>query len=427
MKRAVGNLANLSDDRLFKEVSEGIPLIVENAVSLDATAHHLYLEKDYHASDIFRGFAEEEAAKVIILIDLVRCPRNGEQKAKIAKRFYGHVAKRIYAMACSYPGIASFRELCALVESVSSPYYLDGPNDVDWIFPNSISAEREQTLYVDYVRDIIDETDDCYWSAPYVPPFNPWRYGSPCCVTLSRALSDAGANSPDGLAVIADIWRGFKPEPETDRGELRGMIAHTLERLIMCGLGAGDESGSNLIVSYWTFPLLTVTMEPRGKSQDLKGLREKRARAIKWIQETEAKRSPPPAISRSKVKALGDAYANWEQDVDAGITDRTRVRKAACLYRSSADIRKDFELPSYVRLENMFQELTEEERAALLALEWFAKEQVADWPRIYERARVQASTLDYGYHIGNGRYWLAGLERWEKKPGPFKAGQRYST
>ena len=428
MKRAVGDLANFLDDRLFREVSKGILLIVQNAISLDATAHHLCREKDYRASEIIRGFAEEEAAKVFILIDLVRCPRDWEQRAKIAQRFYGHVAKRIYAMACSYPRIASFRELCALVESECRPYYLDGPNGVDWIFPNSISAGREQTLYVDYVRDITDQTGDFYWSAPAVPPSSPWRYESPDCVTLSRALSDAGAKSPDGLAVIADIWRGFKPEPETDRGELRGLIAHTLERLKMCGLGAGDESASSLIVSYWSFPLWPLTIkEPRGKLQDLEELREERARTVKWIQETEAKRNPPPAISRSKVKALGDAYANWEQDVDAGIADSAGGNEGGLRIRSSADIEKDFELPSYARVENMFQELTEEEHAALLALGWFAREQVANWPRIYERARVQASTLNDAYQISYGRYWLAGLDRWEEKPRLFKAGQRYST
>ena len=73
MKRSVGDLANFSDDRLFKEVSEGIPLIVENAVSLDETAHRLYRDKEFRASEIIGGFAKEEAAKVLILTDLAGC------------------------------------------------------------------------------------------------------------------------------------------------------------------------------------------------------------------------------------------------------------------------------------------------------------------------------------------------------------------
>ena len=98
MKRAVGDLANGPDDRLFKEVSEGIPLIAQNAVSLDETAYRLYQEKEFRASEIIRGFAEEEAAKVLILIDFVRCPLNPKRRAETAKHFYSHVAKRMYAM-----------------------------------------------------------------------------------------------------------------------------------------------------------------------------------------------------------------------------------------------------------------------------------------------------------------------------------------
>ena len=255
MRRAVGDLASYSDGRLFKELSEGIPLIVENAVGFDATAQRLHEEEDFRASGIMRGFAEEEAAKVLVLVDLVRCPRDWKDRAGVARRFYGHVAKRIYAMTCSYPNIASFKELRELVESECRPYHLEGPNWVDWIFPNSITAEREQALYVDYVRDITDEAGERYWSAPSVPLPDPWPYKSPECVALSRALSDAGANSPDGLAAIASIWRDIEPEPETDRRELRRLIGRTLEQLAVSGVGTEDESTLDLIVWNWSFPL----------------------------------------------------------------------------------------------------------------------------------------------------------------------------
>ena len=424
MRRAIGDLASYSDDGLFKEVSQGIPLIVENAVGLDKAARRLYENKEFRASGILSGFAEEEAAKVLVLMDLVRCPRDWENRAGIAQRFYGHVAKRIYAMTCSYPNIASFKELCELVESESRPYYLDGPNWVDWIFPNSIITEREQPLYVDYVRSITDEVGDCHWSAPGVPLPGLGRYESPDCVALGQALCDSGAISPDGLAAIADIWRGFKPEPETDRKELRGLVVHTLKQLERCGVGTGDESAVSRIVSSWSFPLWPLAIkEPRGKPQDLEDLREERTRTVVWIEETQARRSPPPAISRSKVEALSDAYANWTSDVDARTTSRAGGNEGGSRIRSSEDIMKDFELPSYARLTELFRALTEGERTALLALGWYARERVGDWPRIYERAKDSASTLDDGYQIGQGHYWRVGLDRWENKPGPFKAGQ----
>ena len=166
MKRAIADVTDFSDDRLFKEVAEGVARITENATSLDESAARLHQGADFRASKIMQGFAEEEAAKVLILIDFIRCPAIPERRTQTLKHYYGHVAKRIYAMACTYPRIATFGELCNLVKQESRPVYLDGPRGVDWIFPNSISWERQQALYVDYVpghyrklrRVLVDDT-----------------------------------------------------------------------------------------------------------------------------------------------------------------------------------------------------------------------------------------------------------------------------
>ena len=162
MKRGVKQLANFKDDRLFNEVSEGIKLIVQNAIKFDDAAQCLHREKQFRVSDIIRGFSEEEAAKVLILIDLIRCPLEQQQKVKVANRFYNHLIKRIYASTCSYPRIASFGEFTKLIEMDCRPYHLGGPNNVDWIFRNSITAEREQALYVDYVQDITEVQGDFF-------------------------------------------------------------------------------------------------------------------------------------------------------------------------------------------------------------------------------------------------------------------------
>ena len=76
MRRALSDLVQLSDEHLFQEISEGISHIVENAMSLEKTAHRLYEIKECRAAKIFRGLAEEESAKVFILLDAGRCPRD---------------------------------------------------------------------------------------------------------------------------------------------------------------------------------------------------------------------------------------------------------------------------------------------------------------------------------------------------------------
>ena len=145
-------------------------------------------------SKIVRELAEEEAAKVLILIDLIRCPLSEKQRREItAERFRNHVPKRIYAMACSYVPFNTFQELSAVVETESLPYYLDGPNNADWIFRNEILASRERQLYVDYVEEITEGSGDCFWLPPIWLEMGILSYVTPVCVKLIHALSEVGS------------------------------------------------------------------------------------------------------------------------------------------------------------------------------------------------------------------------------------------
>lgn len=424
MRQAIGYLEQLADHRLFGELSSGMPLIVDNAVSFDRTACHLYRDGEFRASEVMRGIAEEEAAKFLILMDYVRCPRRSAHRTQVLKRFYGHVAKRVHAMACSYGNIASFGELSKLVEDECRPLYLDGPNGIDWIFPNSIITEREQGLYIDYVQDITDPSRDCFWTAPPAPSFWAAQYATPESVSLCRALLQAGAASADGLAEIADIWRGFVPEPDTDRAQLRELILHTLEQLAGGG-NAVDKHSAEFIVSHWPFPMWSLELkEPNLRDRELEQqLREDRQRRIERIEETESKRDPKPAICRSRVEELNTAYVEWRCAADARAASRTAEGHNGLRIISSADAAKDFELPSFRHLQGVFRGLTQNERIALLALGWFAKETVADWPRIHERAVKLGPTYNERYQIGYAHHWLDGLNRWEEKPREFRAGR----
>lgn len=423
MRRAIGDLEQFADDRLFEVLSEGLPLIVDNAASHDNSARHLHKAGEPRASEAMRGFAEEEAAKFLILVDYVRCPPIPERRSQVLKRFYSHVAKRIHAQACAYPRIRFFGELCEFVESECRPWYLDGPNDVDWIFPNAVVAEREQELYVDYVQDVTDTAGDRFWTTPPDPAPIVSRYATPDSVTLVQSLFRAGASSPEGLAEIAGIWRGFEPELDTDRGQLRSLIASTLERLAHCG-HAVDETTAQIVTWHWPFPMWALTIpEPSRAPDNREDLREERRRRIEWMEETEAKRDPPPTISRSKVERLNDAYAAWRRDTDAVATDRTEDEDTHPRIRYLPASGKEFELPSYAHLEGMFRQLTAKERAALLALGDYARERVADWPRIHARAVREEPTTDEGYQISCACYWLDGLNRWEEPAQEFQPGR----
>ena len=426
MNRDICDLIGFPEKRLFEEIAEGIPLIVQNAENLDEVANRLSVAGEYRASEIIRGFAEEEAAKVLILLDVVRCPPTSGQRESTLNGFNSHLAKRIYAMTCSRPDISKFGELRKLVKLECKPYYLEGPNSVDWIVPNSIVTERERTIYVDYVHDITDSSSVYFWSSPEDGGYYTAPYRRPESVSLCRALCDAGADSADGLAVIADAWRGLVPSKETGRPELRERTAKMLDRLGEGWHSRADAAATRFIMSCWSFPLWPLSpIKSPARNKSLDQLRKERDQIIKWIEDTEAKREPRPAIDRPTVESMSNAFSQWWSDIEKENVNGSSDQGSRIQSRKASEIAKDFELPSYYRMKAMFEELNDGERTALLALAWFIRDRVANWPRVFEQASARLPTLDDGYQLGLGGDWLAGLNRYEEEPEEFKAGRWY--
>ena len=102
-----------------------------------------------------------------ILLDVVRCPRQpGEIFSRQLGYFNAHVAKGLYATYDNIFAPADLPEIRRYMDSECKMLYLDGPNDVDWIFQNDILREREESIYVDYV-DYNDATRrERFWHCP---------------------------------------------------------------------------------------------------------------------------------------------------------------------------------------------------------------------------------------------------------------------
>lgn len=240
MRRAIKDLCRLSDTQLFQEVAKGITFILENVERLDAAARKLSNTNDYHPAKILGGLAKEEATKVHILLDAVRCPSNrNEEKARTLGYFYDHLAKGIYARACGLQ-LPTFGEFSQYIDREREDCYLDGPNDVDWIVSNDITREREDDLYVGYVCDDTQEDGNGkrYWKSPRVEMMDGY-YSTPTIVHIANALHGVGATTAEGLTIIAEIWRPFEPRTETTAQELSELNNRTLEAL----------SGRKLIVT----------------------------------------------------------------------------------------------------------------------------------------------------------------------------------
>lgn len=258
MERAIKDLCQLKDADLFKEVAEGVSLIVESASRLNAAAEKLSKSDDHHAAKIIGNLSEEEAAKVLILVDAVRCPpERAKEKVRTLSYFYSHLAKGIYADVTGLSP-ANFAEIVRYIDDARAEYYLDGPLDVDWIFPNHITQQREDALYVGYVREGNEEAKN-YWYRPINDPLFP--HWTPPVVRVTSAMNQTGMTTPEGLAVVAELWRPFELTPETTKDELEGLNWRTLETLESRGLLATDDEDSNRYIrDDWSFPLWSLCL-----------------------------------------------------------------------------------------------------------------------------------------------------------------------
>lgn len=257
--KAIKDLYSLPDDKLFDQLSEGLEHILNNASRIDGDAAFLGKNERARGSQILRVIAEEEAAKFLILIDAVRCPRKPDQQAfpRTLSYFDKHLAKGIYAKNCGMRP-ATFGRIRTRVEAEMKEYYLDGPSGFDWIFRNEILQKREEFIYVDYM----ESDGEYFWLSPL-------RYEedgifsayTPLALKLARAFSLAGCTEPEALGLIAEIWRPVVMTDHFTWIRLRELNHQTLKQMEARGLlREQSETVCQTIIDEWLFPLHSLDL-----------------------------------------------------------------------------------------------------------------------------------------------------------------------
>lgn len=255
--RQLGRIMSTSVPRRLDVISEGLALLVEHVETLVADLEYLADGHRARSGAAIGIQAEEEAAKAFILLDLVRMGwKNQAACNEQIDRYYNHLARGIYAEA-AHMRPADFEELKRLVDMYRRSRYLDGPNDVDWIFRNEIHSRREESLYVHYVagedgnRWVTPAQRDGYGSA--------WRVAAP---RLVLAMARAGVTSRAGLDIIAQRWRGVVVEPTTHWSVIAEVNAQIRHDLISVGLAPYASSEDlHRIWDEWTFPMFGLAMD----------------------------------------------------------------------------------------------------------------------------------------------------------------------
>lgn len=277
--KAITDLAQISDNHLFKEIAQGLNLIIENARCIENDS--IFLAEQGHARgcEILRRIAEEEASKSLILLDAIRCDRKGNSTdfARQLKYFNDHLAKLIYADCCSFRP-ATFGEIRDLIEQMREKYYLDGPEGVEWIFPNAIIHKRERNMYVDYIESDCNHS----WVSPkplmFVEKTNTiFCKTPPIILELITALDNAGCTKPDALKIIASKWRPIKMSDDFPSHKRRELNCETLEDLEKNGLlQEQPQEVYATIVNLWLFPLYSIDLKIKEVDQSsLRAIQEK--------------------------------------------------------------------------------------------------------------------------------------------------------
>ncbi|NWG75665.1 MAG: AbiV family abortive infection protein [Rubrivivax sp.] len=282
--RSIKDLSRLTDKKFFLQISLGYEQILKHAVSLDEGAQILAKQEHVKSNRVLSLIAEEEAAKCLILMDAVRCPRKPpELLSNHLWKFSSHLAKAIYSEACYVtPDNNNFAGLVKYVENECKEFYIDGQNDFDWIWRNRLEALREEAMYVDYV-----ETDngDHIWLLPLEHEF--YLEDTSFALSLAKALYETGCTSASSLQAIAEFWREITIEFALTFEELRELNIQTLDILNKRDLlQEQPQSAFSTIIDLWTFPMYSLPMKivPSNKEE----LREILA---SWIQRLETNES----------------------------------------------------------------------------------------------------------------------------------------
>jgi hypothetical protein len=240
-----------------------LPLLIDGLETIGANISRIAAELQVcnsaqasRAAGLLANVGKEEAGKFLILIDSCRAPESDQ--GAISRQFGragNHLAKLIYAQVADYR-IASQEELLRAVDDNRRSLYLDGPNDVDWIFPNRLIAERERALYV----DLVESEDELEWVAPrdecetavFPKPH-------PRSVRLVSALIQTGIVSASGLSLLQEAWRGFQPRANTHYSEWARRSTAALQALV-AGRQVDDDwaRAASSVVDLWPMPMVEI-------------------------------------------------------------------------------------------------------------------------------------------------------------------------
>ncbi len=269
--KKAGAMREMAQSERLDFIAEGLTIILSSARGFWSAAEKL-VDNPREAS-VLEGFAEEESAKALILLDLVRCPPSkvDGRIGRIVKNFYSHLARLIYANAQSWKPV-NVEQLQEYVDSERQGHYLEGGMS-EYILPNWAIYSRESTLYAD-----IEQHEDGLpqWSDPTLFSSS-GIHTRPFALTLIEALDAVGVFSRAGLEATSEIWGTVDFLAKEHSGHVRDLTRQLAKRLEDEELVSEQATSEHArwFHQFWQMPMyyLDFTMIPASLNQ-LKADRE---------------------------------------------------------------------------------------------------------------------------------------------------------
>ena len=258
--RRLHHIFDLKRDERLSAIGDGLEHLGTHIEQLMASIEQLLRKGQKSAAGALQAICLEESAKVLILLDITRT-----HDQRIARKgcdyFYSHLPRLIYAKVHS-SNPADFGEIEGYLTWLRPSHYLDGPNDVDWIWRNELLRTRENALYVDY-----EETDDGYmWTGGDPDQF----YIETAATRLVLAMKRAGLLTERGARAAAAAWKVAEFDSGTRWEFCRDKAREVLEAALPSDTVPSESlrDDVHLILEKWTFPLLSLDLKEEPVSME---------------------------------------------------------------------------------------------------------------------------------------------------------------
>jgi len=261
------------EDRLAF-IADGLPILLASAEGFQNAASRLH--DSPREEDVLVSFADEEAAKALILMDIVRCPpaQVNQHIGQLMRWFYDHLARLVYAKATSWKP-TSVQQLQRYVKTECEQHTLEGFAG-EYILPGGPVHDRESALYADIQSY---DNGELAWHEPRTRPslFGPEKSDA---LRLANAMQRLGMLSFDGLRIVASIWSGTRFSDEQTTHAAKALTKAMLNQMEAARLITDRVEDDDITTLYerWQLPMYELQIKPT--IQTLEELREAQERML---------------------------------------------------------------------------------------------------------------------------------------------------